>query len=188
MQLGCTSSITVSLKRKLDLHRAMGPGPRSVSHQGHAVPPPHQLQAALLLTHLCLDRVRLPDMSDWFQKATLSFCLRHYQTRHFISQVFQLTPEPSGLLTALERKGRRVRSPEHLGERLAGALGDQSTTGYRCLLWGFVAAKDIAPTFLFSGCPVVAFTQSQTDSVGDRGAVLTYQIQHGTLDHPKAGA
>lgn len=165
----------------------MGPDPRSVSHQGHAVPPPCQLQAALLLTHLCLDRVRLPDMSDWFQKATLSFRLRHYQTRHFISQVFQSTPEPSGLLTALARKGRQVRSPGHLEERLTGGLGDKSTRGYRCLLWGIRCYQGRSTHFLVFRMPCCSL-YPVLDSVGDRGAVLTYQIQHCALGHPKAGA
>ena len=94
--------------------------------------PPSQARPKLLvsrppLTCLRLDAVGLPDVSDRSQEATLSFGLCHYQTRHFISQVFQSTPEPTGLLTALARKDTWVRSPGHFGERLAEVGGSGRT-------------------------------------------------------------
>lgn len=55
-------------------------------------------------TCLRLDAAGLPDARDGLQEATLSFRLCHDQTRHFVSQVFQPTPEPAGLLIALARK------------------------------------------------------------------------------------
>lgn len=79
------------------------------SHAEHAIPPPRTVTSccflcSLFLTHLCLDGLGLPDVHDRFHEAMLSFCLRHYQTRHVISQVLQWTPEPIGLLMALARK------------------------------------------------------------------------------------
>lgn len=99
--------------------------------------------SSLLLTHLRLDALGLPDVSDWFQEATLSFRLCHYQTRQFISQVFQATPEPTGLLTALARKDMGVRSPGHLGERLVEAGGPRGEEHHRLQMpsvGGFAAA------------------------------------------------
>ena len=78
-----------------------------------------------LLTHLCLDGPGLLDLSDWLHKATLSFCLCHHQTCHFVSQVFQSTPEPTGQFTALSMKDRWVKLSEHLWERRVGGLGRQ---------------------------------------------------------------
>lgn len=127
-----------------------------------AFPPPPL--GALLLTHLLLDGVRLPDASDGLQEATLTFCLRYDQTPHFIPQVFQSTPEPTGLLRALARMGRQVRSPGQLGEGLVGGPGDGGTADDRCSLWGFAAARRAgeASAFLFSGRPSIAFSWPQT--------------------------
>lgn len=93
-------------------------------------------QAAPLLTHLRPHRPWLPDVRDRFQEAALTFCLRHDQARCFISQAFQATPEPTGLVTALAGKGRRVRSPGHLREALGGGLGDESTHRLQMLALG----------------------------------------------------
>lgn len=112
------------------------------------VPPPRpgassRCVSSLLLTHLRLDALGLPDVSDGFQEATLSFRLCHYQTCQFISQVFQATPEPTGLLTALARKDMGVRSPGHLGERLVEAGGPGGEEHHRLQMpsvGGFTAA------------------------------------------------
>lgn len=108
--------------------RGYGPPSQAILIRSHAVPPPRpaiscRRVSSPLLTHLCLDALRLPDVSDRFQEATLSFCLCHHQTRQLISQVFQATPEPTGLLTGLARKGRRVIAPGHFGERPGEAGG-----------------------------------------------------------------
>lgn len=83
------------------LPQAIGLDPMSVLPQSPGLSHPGPVTRccfvySLLLTHLRLDGAGLPDVGDWFHEATLSFCLRHYQTRHFISQVFQSTPEPIG--------------------------------------------------------------------------------------------
>lgn len=119
-----------------------GPPSQAILIRSHAIPPPRPATSCChvsspLLTHLCLDALGLPDVSDGFQEATLSFCLCHHQTRQFISQVFQATPEPTGLLTGLARKDRGVTAPGHFGERLVeagmgGAQRDKSATDLRC--------------------------------------------------------
>lgn len=81
---------------------------------------------ALFLTSLHLDGVGLPDVCDGFLQATLGFCFRHEKTCHLISQVLQWTPEPIGCPETLTRKGRVVRSPLYLSQRLVGAsIGTQ---------------------------------------------------------------
>lgn len=123
-----------------------------------------QSQAAPLLTHLRLHRPWLPDVRGWFQEATLSFCLRHDQARHFISQAFQSTPEPAGLITALAMKGRQVRAPGHLREGLGEAWETRAPTDYRCSLWGVRCCHERreAPTLVLPGWPPVVFTWPQT--------------------------
>lgn len=131
---------SLSYCRGLDLQGLWAPS-QAILIRSHAIPPPRPATSCCrvsspLLTHLCLDALGLPDVSDGFQEATLSFCLCHHQTRQFISQVFQATPEPTGLLTGLARKDRGVTAPGHFGKRLVeagvgGAQRDKSATDLR---------------------------------------------------------